>query len=41
MDIKLNSDFIALTTGGGKNSSGSFTNRISFVEEKLQIAYEN
>jgi len=34
--IKLNPDFIALTTGGGKNSPGPLKERINFVSEKLQ-----
>ena len=33
--IKLDSEFIKLTTGGGKNSPGPLGDRISFVEEKL------
>ncbi|MCZ2480060.1 DUF262 domain-containing protein [Aquirufa nivalisilvae] len=34
-DIKLDREFIGITTGGGKNSKGPLTERISFVETKL------
>ncbi len=34
-EIKLDPDFIAITTGGGKNSKGPLNDRISFVEQKL------
>jgi hypothetical protein len=33
--IKLDSDFISLTTGGGKNSAGQLEKRIAFVSDKL------
>lgn len=33
--IKLDQEFIKLTTGGGKNSPGPLAERISFVETKL------
>ncbi len=34
--IKLDAAFIALTTGGGKNSPGPLNERINFVDNKLQ-----
>lgn len=34
--IKLDSEFIKLTTGGGKNSPGPLNDRISFVENKMK-----
>lgn len=37
--IKLASDFITITTGGGKNSPGPLGQRIGFVEEGLQRAF--
>lgn len=33
--IKLNRDFIAITTGGGKNSPGPLNERIQFVSDRL------
>lgn len=36
--IKLDPDFIELTTGGGKNSPGPLKARIKFVEDKLAAA---
>lgn len=33
--IKLSEEFIALTTGGGKNSKGSLSRRIKYVEENI------
>ena len=36
--IKLDPDFIGLTTGGGKNSPGPLKARIKFVEDKLAAA---
>jgi hypothetical protein len=35
MEIKCDDEFIAQTTGGGKNSPGQLTNRIRIVVEKL------
>lgn len=35
MGIKLDKDFVDLTTGGGKNSPGPLNDRISFVERKV------
>ncbi|QND75153.1 hypothetical protein [Tardiphaga robiniae] len=37
--IKLSPEFIALTTGGGKNSPGPFGARIGFVEKGLKDAF--
>lgn len=37
--IKLAPEFIALTTGGGKNSPGPLAARISYVEKGLQHAF--
>ncbi|WP_212004823.1 DUF262 domain-containing protein [Chitinophaga sp. HK235] len=34
--IKHDADFIAMTTGGGKNSKGLLISRIGFVEEKVE-----
>jgi hypothetical protein len=34
--IKLDTAFITLTTGGGKNSPGPLKERINFVGNKLQ-----
>jgi Protein of unknown function DUF262 len=34
--IKLDAEFIALTTGGGKNSPGPLNERIMFVRERLK-----
>jgi hypothetical protein len=36
MDIKLDPDFIELTTGGGKNSPGQLAERISFVQTRVE-----
>jgi hypothetical protein len=36
---KLNKEFIAITTGGGKNSPGPLNQRIGFVEGKLRDAF--
>ncbi|MCU1222034.1 MAG: hypothetical protein JWQ42_127 [Edaphobacter sp.] len=36
MAIKLDPDFIKLTTGGGKNSSGQLAERVRFVEERIE-----
>jgi Protein of unknown function DUF262 len=36
MAIKLDPDFIRMTTGGGKNSPGPLTDRIRFVEERVK-----
>lgn len=33
--IKLNPDFIELTTGGGKNSKGSLAKRIQYVQDNI------
>lgn len=35
-DIKLDEDFISLTTGGGKNTPNALNARISFVEQKIE-----
>ncbi|TPK63061.1 DUF262 domain-containing protein [Mesorhizobium sp. B2-4-19] len=37
--IKLDPAFIAITTGGGKNSPGPLNARISFVSERLEVAF--
>ncbi len=37
--IKLDREFIAETTGGGKNSPGLLNKRISFVEQRLNDAF--
>ncbi|MBZ9822229.1 DUF262 domain-containing protein [Mesorhizobium sp. CA4] len=37
--IKLDPGFIAITTGGGKNSPGPLNARISFVSERLEVAF--
>jgi hypothetical protein len=36
LSIKLDAAFVALTTGGGKNSPGPLRDRIEFVSQKLQ-----
>lgn len=36
MGVKLDVDFIAMTTGGGKNSPGQLSTRISFVQNRLE-----
>jgi hypothetical protein len=38
-DIKLDGEFIRLTTGGGKNSPGPMTQRIGYVERRLIDAF--
>jgi len=38
-EIKLNAQFITLTTGGGKNSPGPLNDRIKFVEDALILAF--
>jgi hypothetical protein len=38
-DIKLDKEFIQLTTGGGKNSLGPLKERIGFVEKRLTDAF--
>lgn len=35
MEIKTDKDFIAVTTGGGKNSPGPLRRRIQIVNDKL------
>jgi hypothetical protein len=35
-DIKLDQDFIRLTSGGGKNSPGQLKDRITFVETRVE-----
>ena len=35
-DIKLDPDFIRITTGGGKNSPGPLKERIGFVEDRVR-----
>jgi hypothetical protein len=37
--IKLDQEFIAITTGGGKNSPGPLNQRIGFVEQRLNDAF--
>jgi hypothetical protein len=37
--IKLDPEFIAITTGGGKNSPGPLNQRIGFVEKRLTDAF--
>ena len=39
-DIKLDPEFIVITTGGGKNSPGPLKARIDFVLERLSNAFE-
>lgn len=39
-EIKLDQGFIALTTGGGKNSKGQLQARINFVETKLKEVFQ-
>jgi hypothetical protein len=34
--IKLDADFVRITTGGGKNSPGQLAERISFVQTKVE-----
>jgi hypothetical protein len=36
MDVKLDPEFIKLTTGGGKNSPGQLAERISFVQGRVE-----
>ena len=36
--IKFDPDFIAMTTGGGKNSPGPLSERIGFVESRVEAA---
>ena len=36
MKVKLDSDFIKMTTGGGKNSPGQLRERIRFVENRME-----
>ena len=38
-EIKLDGKFLALTTGGGKNSPGPLTDRINFVAERVKNAF--
>lgn len=40
-DIKLDPEFIKLTTGGGKNSPGPLTDRISFVHDRINTFLHN
>jgi hypothetical protein len=37
--IKLDPEFIGITTGGGKNSPGPLNDRITFVEKRLSDAF--
>jgi hypothetical protein len=37
-EIKLNGDFIRITTGGGKNSPGPLKERITFVQRRVEEA---
>lgn len=39
--IKLDNEFIKLTTGGGKNSPGPLTDRISFVQNRIAAFLQN
>jgi hypothetical protein len=39
MSIKLDPDFIEMTTGGGKNSPGPLNDRIGFVERRMVNAF--
>jgi len=41
LEIKGNSDFKQLTTGGGKNTKRQFQARVNFVKEKVRILYES
>lgn len=34
-DIKMDTEFIKITTGGGKNSPGPLQERIAFVEKRV------
>jgi hypothetical protein len=36
LEVKLDPAFIAMTTGGGKNSPGQLSTRISFVQNRLE-----
>ena len=36
MQVKLDPDFIKMTTGGGKNSPGQLNDRISFVQTRME-----
>ena len=38
-EIKLDPDFIAMTTGGGKNSPGPLNDRINFVQRRVVDAF--
>jgi len=38
-EIKLDTEFVDSTTGGGKNSPGPLNGRVGFVEKKLVAAY--
>jgi hypothetical protein len=35
-DLKLDAEFIRITTGGGKNSTGQLAERIAFVQERVE-----
>lgn len=37
--IKMDDDFIRLTTGGGKNSPGPLNDRVTFVESRISKAF--
>ena len=37
--IKLDPEFMRITTGGGRNSPGPLNDRISFVEQRLENAF--
>lgn len=39
LNIKFDQEFIDLTTGGGKNSMGPLTNRIEFVQTRVEQLY--
>lgn len=39
MAIKLDPEFIGMTTGGGKNSPGPLNDRIGFVERRMVDAF--
>jgi hypothetical protein len=36
MEVKLDPNFIKLTKGGGKNSTGQLKGRIDFVQKRVE-----
>lgn len=38
-EIKLDSKFVKITTGGGKNSPGQLKERVKFVEDKIETLF--